>query len=110
MSATLNGLAGTMLLALTGLSAASPALAGSELETCQGGYSQLLMTPGECRTYLRELRAAESRADFAAMLEWQAWHSELLIERAQACPCHARQADLRQPVGRDARLAASGQR
>lgn len=89
---------------------ASPmAQAGSDREICQGGYSQLLMTAGECRVYLDELRAAETRGDYAAVLEWQAWHDELLIERAAACPCQARQAEPRLVRPAAARVAASGQ-
>lgn len=61
--------------------------ADSDLEVCQGGYRILLMTSGECRAYLDEVRAAQARADYAAVLDLQEWHTELLIERSQTCPC-----------------------
>ena len=94
-----------LLLALTGLAAPLSAQAGADVETCQAGYRELLMTAGECRAYLRDLRAAEARADLSAMLDLQEWHAELLIERARRCPCHAARADV-QPLSRAA--VASG--
>ncbi len=85
--------------------------ADSDQDACRGGYKVLLMTPGECRTYLHDLRAARARADYAAALDLQEWHTELLIERSQSCPCRSddiairydRAAGVRMP----ARLASS---
>ncbi|MCA1977751.1 MAG: hypothetical protein LDL19_00800 [Thiobacillus sp.] len=70
--------------------------ADSDLENCKAGYQVLLMTPGECRTYLNDLRAAQALADYGKVLELQEWHAELLIERSQACPCRPNKADMRQ--------------
>lgn len=69
------------------LFAGNGAHAEDDLDVCRAGYKVLLMTPGECRGYLRELRAAQARADHVAALDLQEWHTELLIERSQACPC-----------------------
>lgn len=84
------------LLGCMALFAAPSVHADSDLETCQGGYKVLLMTPGECRAYLNDLRAARVRADYATMLDLQEWHTELLIERAQTCPCRPHKATLAQ--------------
>ncbi len=69
------------------LLSAHSARADNDIETCQAGYNVLLMTAGECRAWLGDLRAAQARADYAAMLDLQEWHTELLIERSQSCPC-----------------------
>ena len=73
-------------LALASLTANTEALA-ENLESCRGGYGMMLMTPSECKTYLKQLRDVRARADSLAELELQEWHTELLIERSQACPC-----------------------
>lgn len=73
-------------LACASLTAGSGALA-EDLESCRGGYGMMLMTPSECKTYLKQLRAVRARADSLAELELQEWHTELLIQRSQACPC-----------------------
>ena len=36
---------------------------------------------------LKDIRTAQARADQMAVLDLQEWHTELLIERSQACPC-----------------------
>jgi hypothetical protein len=86
MKASLKMIA-TGLLGCAALLAGSSAYADNDIEACKAGYKVLLMTPGECRGYLRELRAAQARADHMAVLDLQEWHTELLIERSQACPC-----------------------
>ena len=83
------------LLGCIALFTGSNVYAEDDLEICRGGYKELLMTPGECRGYLNELRAAQSRADHMAVLDLQEWHTELLIERSQACPCQTEPAVMR---------------
>ncbi len=73
-------------LACALLTAGTSALA-EDLETCRGGYGMMLMTPSECKSYLKQLQEVRARADSLAELELQEWHTELLIERSQACPC-----------------------
>ena len=72
-------------LAMTG---ASNALA-QDPDDCRGGYRMMLMTPAECQAYLQQLEAARARSDRLAELELQEWHTSLLIERAEVCPCLA---------------------
>lgn len=69
--------------------------AGSGKAICQGDYPMLLMTAKECRGYLRELRTAQAKSDHMAALDLQEWHTELLIERSQACPCRPTSASMR---------------
>ncbi len=71
------------------------ASADDDLDICRAGYKSLLMTPVECRAYLKELRAAQSRGDHMAVLDLQEWHTSLLIERSQACPCWTKPAAMR---------------
>jgi hypothetical protein len=76
-------------LALAGaaaLVAALPAHA-EDIETCRGGYSIMLMTPAECRTFLKQLKDARARGDRRAERDLREWHTELLIQRAETCPC-----------------------
>jgi hypothetical protein len=73
-------------LACASLTAGTAALA-EDMETCRGGYGMMLMTPSECKTYLNQLQEVRARADSMAELELQEWHTELLIQRSQACPC-----------------------
>jgi hypothetical protein len=73
-------------LACASLTAGSGALA-EDLESCRGGYGMMLMTPSECKIYLKQLQEVRTRADSLAELELQEWHTALLIERSQACPC-----------------------
>jgi hypothetical protein len=70
------------------------AYAATDLEECKAGYKMMLMTPGECHSFLRELRSAQARADHLAVLDLREWHTELLIERSQACPCRAEPATM----------------
>lgn len=56
---------------------------------CRGGYRIMLMTPTECQAYLKQLEVARARADRMAELELEEWHTELLLQRAEACPCRA---------------------
>ncbi|MCU0809867.1 MAG: hypothetical protein MUE59_02305 [Thiobacillaceae bacterium] len=72
-------------LATTG---ASSALA-QDMDECRGGYRMMLMTPAECQTYLQQLQKVRARSDRLAELELREWHTSLLIERAEACPCRA---------------------
>ena len=65
---------------------ASGALA-KDSDDCRGGYRMMLMTPAECQAYLQQLKEVRARSDRLAELELQEWHTSLLIERAQACPC-----------------------
>lgn len=99
------------VLGCTVLFAGGSAYAGDDLDTCRAGYSTLLMTPGECRAYLQELRAAQARSDQLAVLDLQEWHTELLIERSQTCPCLLKPAELthlRTKTASPSRLALSG--
>jgi len=73
-------------LACASLTAGTGALA-EDLESCRGGYGMMLMTPSECKTYLNQLQYVRARSDSLAELELQEWHTALLIERSQACPC-----------------------
>lgn len=75
---------------------------------CQGGYPMLLLTPLECRTYLGKLKAAQARADHMTVLELQEWHTALLIERSQACPCQTQPAELFGVRWADGKLTFSG--
>lgn len=68
--------------------AASNALA-QDSDDCRGGYRMMLMTPAECQAYLQQLKEVRARSDRLAELELQEWHTALLIERAEACPCRA---------------------
>lgn len=70
------------------LTAASPALA-LDREECRGGYRIMLMTETECTTYLQQLKDVRARSDRLAELDLQEWHTALLIQRAEACPCRA---------------------
>ena len=67
---------------------ASSALA-QDPDECRGGYRMMLMTPAECQAYLQQLKEVRARSDRLAELELQEWHTQLLIERAAACPCRA---------------------
>lgn len=109
-----SGLRRTTLASLLGglalLAYGQASHAGDALDTCQGGYRILLMTPAECQAYLRELRTAQARGNYAAMLDLQEWHTQLLYERSQACPCRAQSAEHRPARAPGAsRFALSGQ-
>ena len=68
--------------------------ANDDLDICRAGYKSLLMTPVECKSFLRELRAAQARSDHMTVLDLQEWHASLLIERSQACPCQTKPATM----------------
>jgi hypothetical protein len=70
------------------LSAGTPALA-LDTEECRGGYRIMLMTETECTSYLQQLKDVRARSDRLAELDLQEWHTALLIQRAEACPCRA---------------------
>lgn len=92
------------------LFAGGSAYAVDDLDICRAGYRTLLMTPGECQGYLQELRAAQARSDQLAVLDLREWHTELLIERSQTCPCLLKPAAMthvRANTGSQPRLALS---
>lgn len=66
---------------------AGSARADGDTELCRGGYRTMLMTQGECGDFMRQMRTAESTGDRMKVFELEVWHTELLIERSQACPC-----------------------
>lgn len=74
------------VLACVGLFSGASAQA-EDVEACRGGYTIMLMTPAECRIYLKQLKDVHARADKTAELELREWHTELLIQRAETCPC-----------------------
>lgn len=76
----------TGILGCVALIAGSSALA-EDGEACRGGYPILLMTPAECQTYLKQLDEARAGTDRLAELDLLEWHTALLIQRAQTCPC-----------------------
>jgi hypothetical protein len=65
----------------------SVAAHAADRETCRGGYIMMLMTPSECSIYLNKLKDAQARSDKMALLELREWHTALLIQRAETCPC-----------------------
>jgi hypothetical protein len=73
-------------LACAAMTAGTGALA-QDMDACLGGYRIMLMTPAECRAYLNQLQEVRARADRLAELDLQEWHTALLIQRAEACPC-----------------------
>lgn len=75
-----------LLLASGGAFAAGTADSG-ETRVCQGPYPVLLMTAGECRAYVRQMRFLETQGQAAKLAEWKRQHDRLLEERARACPC-----------------------
>lgn len=76
----------TVALGCASLTAEASTLA-QDAATCRGGYPMLLMTPAECQSYLKQLKEVRARSDRMAELELQEWHTALLIQRAEACPC-----------------------
>jgi hypothetical protein len=78
----------TVALGAAALTAGTPALA-QDMEECRGGYRIMLMTPAECNAYLQQLKDVRARSDRLAELDLQEWHTSLLIQRAEACPCRA---------------------
>lgn len=83
------------LLGCVAMFAMGNVAASDDLDTCRAGYKTLLMTQGECRMYLKQLRTAQAKSDHMAVLDLQEWHTQLLIERSQACPCQNRPANMR---------------
>jgi len=61
--------------------------AGPDEALCKGGYPVLLMTPQECRQYVRRVKSLEARGQTEAVHALQRQHAELLHERAAVCPC-----------------------
>jgi hypothetical protein len=81
-------------IAMFGLLSSSWARAGAfEVDSCRGGYSYLLVTETECKTYLEQHRLLEQRKEVEALKNLEADYAIMLKERSEACPClmHARQ-------------------
>jgi hypothetical protein len=88
---TLKTLTQSVAMAVLGCAAlalSAPALA-DDTDECRGGYRMLLMTPAECGAFLKQLEAVRASGDALGELELREWHTALLIERAEACPCRA---------------------
>lgn len=79
----------TLALVFLAAWAAAPAVqaAGADEALCRGEYAFMLMTPQECRHYVRQVRALRARGETGALQRVQQEHAELLRERAAACPC-----------------------
>lgn len=54
---------------------------------CRGAYTDLLMTPVECRAHIARVRTLEARGDKDGLMETLRQHALLLDERALACGC-----------------------
>ena len=74
------------VLGCAALTTGTSALA-QDTDVCRGGYPMLLMTPAECQAYLKQVGEVRARSDRMAELDLREWHTSLLIERAEACPC-----------------------
>jgi hypothetical protein len=75
-------------VALFGLLFGNWARAGVfDIESCRGGYSYLLVTEGECKTYLEQHHLLEQRKDLEALKNLEADYAIMLKERSEACPC-----------------------
>ena len=77
------------LLVLMAAAASTPPLhaAAGDEALCRGGYAFTLMTPAECRSYVRQVKTLRARGETRALDELSRQHAELLRERAAACPC-----------------------
>jgi hypothetical protein len=75
-------------IAMFGLMFGNGASAGVfDTDSCRGGYSYLLVTEGECKTYLEQHRLLEQRKDLEALKNLEADYAIMLKERSEACPC-----------------------
>lgn len=78
--------AGVMFL--TGLLSTAEVLATEpDKSLCRGPYPIMLMTDGECRLYLDEVKVLRSKGQLRKLAILQQQHTEQLNERAVACPC-----------------------
>jgi hypothetical protein len=78
--------AGVMFL--TGLFSTAEVLATEpDKSLCRGPYPIMLMTDGECRLYLDEVKVLRSKGQLRKLAILQQQHTEQLNERAVACPC-----------------------
>ena len=77
----------TGVLGIAALLTGASVQAADDVDICRGGYSIMLMTKAECQTYLKDLKDVRARSDSMAELELREWHTELLIKRAETCPC-----------------------
>lgn len=76
------------LAALLMLSAATQAMA-ADREFCKAGYGVMLMTEGECQSYLDKRKSYQKSGDLAGIQQLDAQVQNELMERALACPCAA---------------------
>jgi hypothetical protein len=75
-------------IALIGLFFCNWAKAGFfDANSCRGGYDYLLVTEGECKSYLQQHRLLEQRKDSEALKNLEADYAIMLKERSEACPC-----------------------
>jgi hypothetical protein len=64
---------------------------------CRGPYPVMLMTERECRLYLDEVQALRSRGRLEKLAVVQQQHAEQLNERAAACSCVEKSAQVVAP-------------
>ena len=77
-----------VLVVMAAAASAPPLLAATGDDAlCRGGYAFTLMTPAECRSYVRQVKTLRARGERQALDELRRQHAELLRERAAACPC-----------------------
>lgn len=82
----------TLTLALTVAStllAASTASAAPTLDesACHDGYSIMLLTQSECKSWLSSHASLEKRGDAAALKQLDEKMRSLMADRAETCPC-----------------------
>ncbi|MGB4062770.1 MAG: hypothetical protein WBK19_02975 [Azonexus sp.] len=80
-SMTLNLLTGLLLA-----SASSATLAMDE-SACRDGYSTMLLTQNECKTWISTHASLEKRGDNTALKQLDERMRNLMAERAETCPC-----------------------
>lgn len=77
------------LILLAGLMAMSIANAAPALDesACRDGYSTMLLTQKECKTWLSIRATLEKRGNSSALKQLDANMRSLMAERAESCPC-----------------------
>ncbi len=75
-----------LLVGLLGASASSAVLAMDE-SACYGGYSIMLLTKYECKSWLSSRARLEKRNDHVALKQLDEEMRNMMAERVETCPC-----------------------
>lgn len=76
-----------LFLACLALAVLQPAAYAADEDICRNGYSSMLLTQSECKSWLSTRKDMEKRGDLKSLQQLDQQMQALMEDRAYVCPC-----------------------